>query len=312
MLILISIVSLVQFLKPNEIKRYENGGETEDLAGIPENINAILKSSCFNCHSTSPKLVWYDKITPVNFLVVSHINKATEALNFANWRDMPSAKQKAVLYYSINKIRSGEMPLSSYTLAHPSAKINKSQIKMIEAFLLSISSMSKTDSLKLTTTKQVPANRIENKSSRKDYKGVRPAPNGIAYIPDYRNWKAISTTDRFDNGTMRIIFANEVAVAAIQSKRINPWPDGSILAKAAWKQKLTPDGNVSAGEFVQVEYMIKDSKKYAKSEGWGWARWKGEDLRPYGKTANFSTECISCHKPVRDNDNVFTIPLDLK
>lgn len=294
------------------MEKYENSVKMKGLTGVPKEVDEILKNSCFNCHSSSPDLAWYDKITPANFLVASHIKSGTEALNFADWDSMPIAKQKGVLYYSINKIRAGEMPLASYALFHPSAKITENQTQVMEAYLMSISSRSKTDSAALITAEQDYNKWIKDHSNNKEYKWVKPAPNGIAYIPDYRNWKTISTTDRFDNGTMRIIFANEVAVAAIKAKQTNPWPDGSTFAKAAWKQEIAADGSVSTGQFVQVEYMIKDSKKYAKTEGWGWARWKGDDLRPYGNTVNFTTECISCHSPVRDNDNIFTIPLDLK
>ncbi|MES2418759.1 MAG: cytochrome P460 family protein [Bacteroidota bacterium] len=313
LLILIVIVGgLAQFIAPVQIKEYGNAPKTENLTGVPKGVNEILRNSCFNCHSSSPKLAWYDKLTPVNFLVAAHIEQGTESLNFSDWTSMPMAKQKAILYYAINKIRSGEMPLSSYALVHPAARINKKQMQVIETYLRSISASSKTDSVQLKAAAQRYTDWISDKSTTKAYKWVNPAPNGIAYISDYRNWKAISTTDRFDNGTMRIIFANEVAVAAIKAQQINSWPDGSILAKAAWKQEVAADGSVSTGQFVQVEFMIKDSKKYAETEGWGWARWKGDDLRPYGKTVNFTTECISCHKPVRDNDNVFTIPLNLK
>jgi hypothetical protein len=55
--------------------------------------------------------------------------------------------------------------------------------------------------------------------------------------------------------------------------------------------------------------MIKDSAKYASTQGWGWARWKGADLQPYGKTAAFSAECVGCHTPMRSNDFVFTTPI---
>jgi hypothetical protein len=78
-----------------------------------------------------------------------------------------------------------------------------------------------------------------------------------------------------------------------------------------WKQEVDNNGIVSTGEFVHVEYMIKDTKKYAETEGWGWARWKGKDLKPYGNSASFVNECIKCHRPVKDNDNVFTKPLNL-
>ncbi len=137
----------------------------------------------------------------------------------------------------------------------------------------------------------------------------KPSLNGVPYFPDYRNWKVVSTTDRFDNGTLRIIFGNDVAVRAIAEHRINPWPDGTVFAKAAWNQQVEPNGDAKAGPFYQVEFMVKDSRKYGETKGWGYARWRGADLKPYGKDEHFANECVGCHTPVRHNDYVYTFPL---
>jgi hypothetical protein len=102
---------------------------------------------------------------------------------------------------------------------------------------------------------------------------------------------------------------NDVAIKAIAEHHINPWPDGTAFAKVAWAQQPDGKGNVQTGAFVQVELMIRDSKKYASTKGWGWGRWRGMDLKPYGKDANFTNECIGCHEPVRQNDYVYTMPL---
>jgi hypothetical protein len=53
--------------------------------------------------------------------------------------------------------------------------------------------------------------------------------------------------------------------------------------------------------------MICDSKKYASTKNWGWARWRTAKLTPYGKNATFPEECVGCHTPVRDDDYVYTI-----
>jgi len=139
---------------------------------------------------------------------------------------------------------------------------------------------------------------------------VKPEFNGVAYIPDYKNWKVISSTDRFDNHTLREILGNDVAVKAIAENHINPWPDGTMFAKVAWAQSQ-PDENgvVKTGAFVQVELMIKDAKKYASTEGWGFGRWRGTDLKPYGKDANFQNECTNCHAPMARNDYAYTMPI---
>ena len=120
---------------------------------------------------------------------------------------------------------------------------------------------------------------------------------------------ACVSTERFDNGTMRIIYGNEIAVKAIKDHKTNPWPNGTIFAKVAWDQLIDSSGNITPGTFKQVEYMIKDTKRFASTKGWGWARFLSPKLEPYGKNAMFTTECINCHRPMKDNDFVFTSPI---
>jgi hypothetical protein len=55
--------------------------------------------------------------------------------------------------------------------------------------------------------------------------------------------------------------------------------------------------------------MLKDAHRYKNTEGWGWGRWRGLDLKPYGEDARFVNECIGCHQPVRGNDYVYTLPI---
>ena len=128
-------------------------------------------------------------------------------------------------------------------------------------------------------------------------------------MPDYKNWQVVSTSDRFDNGTMRVIFGNAIAIKAIKENHINPWPNGTIFAKIGWDKIADADGNVHTGAFKQVEFMIKDDKKYASTKGWGFARFKTPKLLPYGKTKLFATECVNCHRPESANDFVFTSPV---
>ena len=133
------------------------------------------------------------------------------------------------------------------------------------------------------------------------------APNGIAIYTDYISWKVISPSYREDKGQIRIITGNEIAVAALHASK-KPLPDGSVLAKIAWKAEKHPSFPVATepGEFVQVEFMVKDAKKYKGTGGWGFARFVGSELKPYGKDANFVGECFGCHLPVANNDYLYT------
>jgi len=133
------------------------------------------------------------------------------------------------------------------------------------------------------------------------------APNGISLYPDYMNWKVVAPSYREDKGHIRIITGNEIAVAAMKAGK-QPLPDGSVLAKVAWKAEKHPAFPVATepGAFVQVEFMVKDVKKYKDTGGWGFARFVGNDLKPYGKDAGFVAECFGCHMPVAINDYLFT------
>lgn len=135
---------------------------------------------------------------------------------------------------------------------------------------------------------------------------VAPSPNGIEYMPEYKNWQVINVEHRTDNKTMRIIYGNPIAVEAIRSKQTKPLPDGAVLAKAVYDAVVDTMGMYTPGKFQQVMFMVKDSREFMLTLGWGWARWKGAELKPYGKNASFTNECTSCHLPQKDKDYVFT------
>ncbi len=139
---------------------------------------------------------------------------------------------------------------------------------------------------------------------------VAPAPNGIEFPADYRDWKVISVSHRTDHHSMRVILGNEIAIAAARRGETLPWPDGTILGKVVWKEGAEPDWApaIAPQAFIHVEFMEKDSKKWAETGGWGYARWVGSDLKPYGNDTNFALECVGCHTPVKGRDWVFTTP----
>jgi hypothetical protein len=142
---------------------------------------------------------------------------------------------------------------------------------------------------------------------------VAPAPNGITLPQGYQDWRLIGVSQRSENGTLRAILGNDLAIQAARSGNTRPWPDGAVLAKIVWKQ--TPHDKFPTalvpGEYVHSETMTKDSAKYAATGGWGFARWVGEAFAPYGKDADFSKECFDCHGAAKATDWVFTVPAKL-
>jgi len=139
---------------------------------------------------------------------------------------------------------------------------------------------------------------------------VPASSHGIAYPEGWQNWATIAVSHRTDNKTMRTILGNDIAVKAARAGNVNPWPDGAILGKVVWKDTQLKDwpAATAPAKFVHAEFMFKDTKKYADTYGWGWARWVGLEQKPFEKGAQV---CTSCHTPVKGRDWVFTDPASL-
>jgi hypothetical protein len=299
--ILVLAFLAIQFIRP----KITNPPVTADLQAPPE-VKQILKTSCYNCHSNETALPWFDKLAPAYWLVVKDVRSGRRHLNFSDLDKLPPAQQRAALYESISQIELGAMPLPAYQRIHPESVITPEQLTVLKNYLLA--GVSNTPAT-LADTKAADAQYDKWIQSANTTPSVSPAPNGVAFFPDYKNWKAISSTERFDNHTMRVILGNNVAVQAIAENHINPWPDGSAFAKVAWLQQRDDHGLIQPGPFFQVEFMIRDTQKYSRTLGWGWARWRGADLKPYGKDASFTAECVGCHKPLASTNFVFTSPI---
>ncbi|MCB1756206.1 MAG: cytochrome P460 family protein [Gammaproteobacteria bacterium] len=144
-------------------------------------------------------------------------------------------------------------------------------------------------------------------------KNVEPAPNGIEFPADYRDWRVISVSHRTDHESMRAILGNDIAIEAARAGTTNPWPEGAMLGKVVWKQAAEEHWPpaIAPKAFIHVEFMSKDSEKWASTGGWGYSRWVGDALEPYGKDAGFAQECVACHTPVKSQDWVFTVPAQM-
>jgi len=268
----------------------------------PPQILLILEKDCYSCHSDQPQLSWFDQIVPAYWLVRHDILTAREHLNFSTLGSKPAAVQKATLYEAVNMIQLGAMPLPSFRKLHPEAMVTPIELAILKAYLAPWTNTP-------IQANTVPQNVTAKAETAPTPLAAQPELNGFAFDPSFENWKVISTTDRGDNNTFRFVLGNDIAIQAAQTGNVSPWPDGTRFAKVAWKQELGPDGLMHPGEFVQVELMLKNAQNYKDTDGWTWGRWRGLDLKPYGKDAHFVNECTGCHEPVRGNDYVYTLPI---
>jgi hypothetical protein len=139
---------------------------------------------------------------------------------------------------------------------------------------------------------------------------------GVKIPAGYRDWKVIAVANFLIPGKtdqIRAQVGNDIAIKAYQEGTL-PFPDGSIIAAIHWNRVASESNNkVLAGPFsgaqsfvvesrMNVQFMVKDSKKYAEPGGWGFADFTG--TKPGDKALHET--CFPCHEPAKDHDYVFT------
>jgi hypothetical protein len=140
---------------------------------------------------------------------------------------------------------------------------------------------------------------------------------GITIPAGYREWHLISVNhlagDKLKQ--VRAQLGNDIAIKAFREGKL-PFPDGAIIAALHWNEASSEENNKVlaigfpgaglqssvAGSATNVQFMVKDSKKYAATGGWGFADFK--DGKP-GDEALHKT-CFPCHQPAKAQDYVFT------
>jgi Cytochrome P460 len=140
---------------------------------------------------------------------------------------------------------------------------------------------------------------------------------GVTMPAGYRDWRLIAVK-QLTGGKLKQLRAqlgNDIAITAFREGKL-PFPDGAIIAALHWNEVSSDADNKVlaagfpgaglessfAGSAVNVQFMVKDSKKYAASGGWGYADFTN------GKPGNeaLHEKCFACHQPARDRDYVFT------
>jgi hypothetical protein len=140
---------------------------------------------------------------------------------------------------------------------------------------------------------------------------------GIKIPEGYRDWRLISVNHLAGGSVkqLRAQLGNDIAIKAFRDGT-RPFPDGAIIAALHWNEVSSDENNkvlatgfpgVGLDSFVpasavNVQFMVKDSKKYASTGGWGYADFTN------GKPGNeaLHNTCYPCHQPAKDRDYVFT------
>lgn len=128
---------------------------------------------------------------------------------------------------------------------------------------------------------------------------------GVTVPEGYRQWELIAPALEADPlNELRAVVANGTAVGAYRAGT-PPFPDGAVLVKLAWKRMPSAQFRSATvpGDATTVQVMVKDSKRYPATGGWGFGRFIGG--QPVGEAAHRT--CFACHEAgAKGQDFVFT------
>ncbi len=119
---------IIQFFRPTKNRSEAvSANDINKKYAVPQDVQTILKTSCYDCHSNNTAYPWYAEVQPVAWWLNGHIKDGKKSLNFDEFASYLIRKQYIRLDDINEQIKKDEMPLSSYLLIHRYARLNDQQ-----------------------------------------------------------------------------------------------------------------------------------------------------------------------------------------
>lgn len=132
LILLVLILVLIQFYRPaKNISTEISSNSILTAVVVPQEVEQILKTSCYDCHSNNTVYPWYNNIAPVSWWLDNHVKEGKKELNFDEWASYSDKRKNHKLKEIKKQTEEKEMPLESYLWIHNDAKLSDSQIKTL-------------------------------------------------------------------------------------------------------------------------------------------------------------------------------------
>ena len=133
--LVVAIVLVIQVIPvERNVSTVPPGQSFEKTEKVPANVAAILKVSCYDCHSNNSRYPWYSELQPGAWFMAQHIKKGKEELNLDEFNDYSKRRKKAKIKSIISQIEKEEMPLRSYRMMHGNARLSADEKKELLDF----------------------------------------------------------------------------------------------------------------------------------------------------------------------------------
>ena len=148
---LIIVVIAIQFFRIDKTNPTVNvADDFIEITKPSQEIAAMLKSACYDCHSNESNYPWYSNIAPISWWVKDHINEGREELNFSKWSTYDAKKKDHKLEEIVEELEEGEMPLKPYPITHSEARLSDAQKEQLMDWVKATRKAAKTKKSKHT------------------------------------------------------------------------------------------------------------------------------------------------------------------
>jgi hypothetical protein len=132
LLVILCLFVVAQFRRPAQTNPVIDASRTlEAHLRVDPATAAIFDRSCKDCHSNKTEWPWYSNVAPVSWFVIDHVDEGRGHVNFSEWSQYERGEQREILKDICKEVKSGGMPLSSYTPLHPGSKLTADDVKTI-------------------------------------------------------------------------------------------------------------------------------------------------------------------------------------
>lgn len=122
----------IQFYRPDRTNPPVVQAETlEATTVVPENVEAILKRSCNDCHTNATVYPWYSNVAPLSWGLAGHIEDGRRHLNYSVWATYDAKRKKRKLDETCDEVTNGSMPHNQYLWLHRGAKLSEDDKKIL-------------------------------------------------------------------------------------------------------------------------------------------------------------------------------------
>ncbi len=130
-IVIILVLVAIQFIRPTKNTGDVNLQMISKEQNVPLEVQKILEVSCYDCHSNKTVYPWYADIAPVSWYIARHVNKGKEHFNISEWNSYNENQKKNIISDFKRTVEKGRMPLRSYLIKHPEAKLSESQKRLL-------------------------------------------------------------------------------------------------------------------------------------------------------------------------------------